>query len=359
MAIKAAAFNQGKFPTIAFVNLATASLGVDLGRLVSALDKQMRRDFVPIWGYPAKLYVTKKPKPDEWQMVFLDDADAANALGYHDITKDGQPVSKVFVKTTVAAGQKVSVTASHELLEMMIDPGAQLWAQNADGLFYAYEMCDAVEEEEYEIDGVAVSDFVHPSFFEPWHVAGSIQFDHLGKVSRPFQTLTKGYQIVSDGSSAHEIFGSRAKARHFRQVEIRKLHRSECRKEVMPPRGNTGESRDGAAANMPSTRHAAVLHHAGKFLMALADVVDPIPNDDDPFDLAPLSRRSTRGSMRSVRLSRGMIDPIPNDDDPFDLPPLAKRSTQGSMQSVRSTRGMIDPIPNDDDPFDLPRLRRR
>ena len=55
---------------------------------------------------------------------------------------------EVFVKTTIAAGQKVSVTASHELLEMMIDPGAQLWAQNTDGKFYAYEMCDAVEDEE-------------------------------------------------------------------------------------------------------------------------------------------------------------------------------------------------------------------
>src|SRR3984893_19140904 len=95
MAIRAVAFNQGKYPTIAFVNLATAPLGTDLDKLVSALNKQMQRDFVPIWGYPAKLYVTQKPKPDEWQVVFLDDADAANALGYHDLTKDGPPVSKV------------------------------------------------------------------------------------------------------------------------------------------------------------------------------------------------------------------------------------------------------------------------
>lgn len=145
MAIRAAAFNQGKFPTIAFVNLATTLPGVDLGKLVAALDKQMQRDFVPIWGYPAKLYVTQKPKADEWQVVFLDDADAADALGYHDITKNGQPVSKVFIKTTIAAGEKVSVTASHELLEMMIDPGAQLWAQNSNGQLHAYEMCDAVE----------------------------------------------------------------------------------------------------------------------------------------------------------------------------------------------------------------------
>ncbi len=207
--VKASAFNQGKFPTIAFVNLATAPLGTDLNKLVSALDKQLQRDFVPIWGYPATLYVAKKAKPGEWQVVFLDDADAANALGYHDLTKDGQPVSKVFVKTTIAAGQKVSVTASHELLEMMIDPGAQLWAQSNNGWFYAYEMCDAVEDEEYEIDGVPVSDFLYPSFFESWHGARSVQFDHLGRVAQPFQTLLNGYQIVSDGKSVREIFGSR------------------------------------------------------------------------------------------------------------------------------------------------------
>jgi hypothetical protein len=209
MAIRAAAFNQGKYPTIAFVNLAKAPLGVNLNKLVASLDKQMQRDFVPIWGYPAKLYVTRTPKPDEWQVVFLDDADAADALGYHDITKNGQPVSKVFVKTTIAAGEKVSVTASHELLEMMIDPGAQLWAQNSNGRFHAYEMCDAVEEETYEIDGVAVSDFVYPSFFEPWHPPHSTQFDYLQRVTQPYQTLPKGYQIVSDGKSAKEIFGSR------------------------------------------------------------------------------------------------------------------------------------------------------
>ncbi|MGY3443266.1 hypothetical protein [Bradyrhizobium sp. USDA 4473] len=63
------------------------------------------------------------------------------ALGYHDITKDGQPISMVFVKTTLAASQRVSTTASHELLEMLIDPGARLWAKNVGGKLYAYEMC--------------------------------------------------------------------------------------------------------------------------------------------------------------------------------------------------------------------------
>jgi hypothetical protein len=38
-------------------------------------------------------------------------------------------------------------------------------------------MCDTVEGEEYLIDGVAVSDFVYPSFFESWHKPNSVKFD--------------------------------------------------------------------------------------------------------------------------------------------------------------------------------------
>ena len=72
-------------------------------------------------------------KPSDWQFIYFDDADAARALGYPDLTKDGQPVSKIFVKTTLADNQLVSVTASHELFEMAIDPIANLWAEASDG----------------------------------------------------------------------------------------------------------------------------------------------------------------------------------------------------------------------------------
>ena len=304
---KSPATIHGKFPTIAFVNLATVPLGIDLEQLVSALDKQLQRDFVPIWGYPAALYVTNKPKPHEWQIVFLDDSDAADALGYHDLTKDGQPVSKVFVKATIAAKQKVSVTASHELLEMLIDPGAQMWAQHSNGRFYAYEVCDAVEDEEYVIDGVAVSDFVYPSFFESWHKPLSTQFDHLKKVSRPFQTLQDGYQVVSNGAVAREIFGSRPKEINFQEVEVRTQHRSEYRKDMMPA-GASGTP-NGAADSNAGSAHAAVLEHAGRLLTALAAVKNPLPTTPchpDPFDL--MARRKPGG----VR------DPLPG-GDPFEL----------------------------------------
>jgi len=292
------------------VNLAKAPLEVDVKKLVAALEKQLERDFVPIWGYPAKLQVADKPKPDEWQIVFLDDSDAADALGYHDLTKDGQPVSKVFVKSTVAAGEKVSVTTSHELLEMLIDPGAQMWAQASNGLFYAYEMCDAVEDGEYEIDRIAVSNFVYPSFFESWHKPRSVRFDHLNKVSKPFQTLKNGYQIVSNGSAAREIFGSRRKERHFHEVEDRTMHRSEYRKRIANVRAATVNipaalaTETGLAADTRTPR-AAVLHHAGRLLTELAAMVDPLPGGD-PFELA------RRGPQSRV------VDPLPG-GDPFEL----------------------------------------
>lgn len=230
--ILAAAFDQGKFPTIGVVNLATVDLGVDCDKLIAALQKFLDEHFVPIWGYPAKLvrYPDVKSIPaDAWQFLFINDADTAGALGYHDLTKNGQPVSKVFVKTTIGDGQLVSVTAAHELAEMTIDPGAQLWAQRKDGAFIAYEMSDPVEEQTFNIDGIEMSNFVYPSYFEPWHKAKSRKFDHLGLLTKPFQIAKGGYLIVSHNGKTTEVFGSKAKAKRFAK-EQRTGHRSEFRK---------------------------------------------------------------------------------------------------------------------------------
>jgi hypothetical protein len=226
---RAAAFGAGQFPTIACMNKATVDLGVDFAKLIAALQKCYDQFFLPIWGYPVKLVITDKPAADNWQFVFLDDADAAGALGYHDLTAKHQPISKIFVKTTLADGQKVSTTACHELFEMAIDPGAQLWAEGPKGKLYAYEMCDAVEEDEFLVDGIAMSDFVYPSFFEDWKHPAGTKFDYLGKVKKPFQMLKGGYQIIRSGGAVKQIYGSKAKERRFAK-EDRRGHRSEFRK---------------------------------------------------------------------------------------------------------------------------------
>ncbi|HSM96842.1 MAG TPA: hypothetical protein VLT91_12410 [Rhizomicrobium sp.] len=214
---------------IACINKARTPLGVPMAKLTKALQACFDRHFLPVWGYPVRLYNTKKPKRSDWQLVYFEDADQAGALGYHDLTKNGQPVSKVFVKTTIDDGELVSVTACHELFEMVIDPLANLWAQGTHGREFAYEMCDAVEEDTFKVHGVAMSNFVHPSWFEPFKHPRGTRFDHLGRLSAPFTMTDGGYVIVKKKGRVKERCGSRAKAARFAK-ENRRGHRSEFRK---------------------------------------------------------------------------------------------------------------------------------
>ena len=122
---------------IACINKAKAELGLPLSRLTAALQKCYDEHFLPVWGYPVKLYNTRKAKRSDWQFIYFDDADAAGAEGYHDLTHRGQPVSKVFVKTSLDDNVPVSLTACHELFEMVIDPIANLWAEATSRTQYA------------------------------------------------------------------------------------------------------------------------------------------------------------------------------------------------------------------------------
>jgi hypothetical protein len=225
-------FDQGQMPVIACVNKATVNLGVEFDKLVAVLQEYLDQALVPIWGCPATLEIAADTLPGAWAMVFLDDADVAGDLGYHDLTDDGLPLSKVFVKTTLDAGEKVSVTASHELAEMLIDPAINLWAETPAGDFYAYEVADPVEEETFPIDGIDLSDFVFPSYFEGFRLPGSVQFDYLNRVTQPFQILPNGYSMVRDCCKVNDVFGSKQKAARFAK-EDRRDHRSEHRQRVL------------------------------------------------------------------------------------------------------------------------------
>ena len=219
----------GSVVRIACINKAKTPLGVSMAKLTKALQKCFDRHFLPVWGYPVKLYNTKKAKPSEWQLVYFDDADQAGALGYHDLTKNGQPISRVFVKTTLEDGELVSVTACHELFEMVIDPLANLWAEASRGREFAYEMCDAVEEDTFMVDGIAMANFLHPSWFEPFKHPRGTKYDHMGLLSAPFTISKGGYVIVKQKGKVKERHGSPAKAKRFAR-ERRHGHRSEHRK---------------------------------------------------------------------------------------------------------------------------------
>ena len=223
------AFNQGLTPTIACFNNATTPLGVNFDSLIAAMQVYVDKHVAPVWGTPAKLTKTTGFLPNAWAVVFLDNADQPGALAYHDLTPDGLPLSKVFVKTTIDDGQLVSVSASHELVEMLVDPAINLMTTGPDPkATYAYESADPVEALSFSVNGIPMSDFVYPSYFEIFRKANSVPFDRLKKVTKPFQILAGGYQIVFKNGKWSQVFASEAKKKKFSR-EDRRGHRSETR----------------------------------------------------------------------------------------------------------------------------------
>lgn len=182
---------------IAVINESAAISDTKVESYLQAFETQWNRDLAPAWDIARADFVfvssaSRAPR-DAWWLVWLDDSDQADALAYHDLTDDGAPMSKVFVKTIQAEKASLSVAATHELVEMAIDPTINLAAQDARGIFWAYESADPVEADEfgYEIDGVRVTDFVLPSWFD--FKGSSGPYDFKRHCTDAFQVLRGGY----------------------------------------------------------------------------------------------------------------------------------------------------------------------
>src|SRR5215467_11432918 len=114
---------------------------------------------------------------------------------------------------------------------MVVDPAINLVAKGPDPKkVYAFESADPVEELSYPVKGIAMTDFVYPSYFEGFRKPGSVQFDRLKKVNKPFQILSGGYQIIFKNGKWSQVFGSEAKKKRFMK-EDRRGHRNEQRKQ--------------------------------------------------------------------------------------------------------------------------------
>lgn len=185
---------------IAVLNESTALTDAEVESYIPAFQTQVSQHFGPIWGATAELVFYPKnqaPPGSSWQVVFLDTSDQAGALGYHDLTAANQPLSKIFAGSDKQYGYSSSVTGSHEIMEMLADPGINATYTVEDnqgnlvGLL-AREVADAPEDDQYsyEIGGVKVSDFVYPAWF------GGIEgtkFDYCGHITKAGQILSGGY----------------------------------------------------------------------------------------------------------------------------------------------------------------------
>jgi hypothetical protein len=197
------------------IHLALVSEGVnisssDLTRVASALSKQVDRDFQPFWRVDATVdsFVRLEDIPiDYWPIVVM--RNVQGAAGYHQ-DEEGQPYA------VVEFGDQWSLTASHECLEMLADPfGRRLRAGNLPeqavhlGLApqrvrYLVEVCDPSESGQfsYQVNGIQVSDFYTPHFFEPVRTAG-VRYSFTGAIDAPRKVLEGGYISWKEPTSRH------------------------------------------------------------------------------------------------------------------------------------------------------------
>lgn len=134
-------------------------------------------------------------------------------LGFHTEDQGGKLWGVVAAKPELDNGAKVttgdwsvSSVLSHEVLEMFIDPNCNLWANDGKGSAYSFEACDPVEAPSYTVNGVSVSNFVTPSWFDPLAPA-TAQFDKLGQLQAAFSILKGGYVVYESAGKEQQKFG--------------------------------------------------------------------------------------------------------------------------------------------------------
>ena len=201
---------------LGLVNASTLVSNAEARRMASAVSLQVKRDFAPRWyrtPAPLAFYPSLAAVPaDVWVLTLLDDSDEADAAGYHDETPDGRVYARVFCRDTLTHGgsvlegpDSVSVTLSHEVLELLADPNINLWADDGGSRELALEVGDPVQASSYDINGVAVSNFVLQSYFDAYSSAGI--YDFLWKLKKPWTMLPGGYQILRKGGKVTEKYG--------------------------------------------------------------------------------------------------------------------------------------------------------
>jgi hypothetical protein len=167
----------------------------DLNKAAAALDKQVKRDFGGPWGVNASVSAFAKLEdvPTDYWPVVIKDTIPYPAQGIH-LDHDGQPFA------LVAWSSEWALTSSHESLEMLADPfGNRLVAGKSPKpgqgrVNFLVEVCDPSEAPQfgYTVNGILLSDFYLPSFFEPVKATG-VRYSYTDAIKQPRQILRGGY----------------------------------------------------------------------------------------------------------------------------------------------------------------------
>jgi hypothetical protein len=204
---------------IAILNQSTLVSDTDAATMTRAVASQVRLDAAPLWDRaPAAVVFYSDPAavPAAAHGIAIVDTiqnQPQGVLGFHTEDLGGKLWGVVAAKPELDNGAQVtsgdwsvSSVLSHEVLEMFVDPNCNLWANDGKRSAYSFEVCDPVEAPSYTVNGVSVSNFVTPSWFDPL-AAANAQYDKLGLLRAPFSILKGGYVVYESAGKEHQKFG--------------------------------------------------------------------------------------------------------------------------------------------------------
>lgn len=164
--------------------------------IAAALQRQLSRDVGPIWDVNATIdafAALEHVPPGYWPILVSDNLPGVEDVGMH-LDQDGQPFALVEVSPSW------SLTASHEVIEMVTDPwgnrvvpgGSPMQGQGLVDILV--EICDPVGGAgcAYTVNGYLVSDFVTPNFYDPMPAAG-VRYSFTGALDGPRRVQEGGY----------------------------------------------------------------------------------------------------------------------------------------------------------------------
>lgn len=174
----------------------------ELRRVVAAMQVQISRDLKPHWDVDATLIAVQNESQvpaGAWRAV-IKEVIPVDVYGYHTTDERGVPI------TYMRYQSNWSVTLSHELVEMLVDPygnrvmsGQEFYGQPRDNdptndVEYLVEIADPTQtvNNGYDIQGVRVSDFYLPSFFDLSYTQGK-QYSFTGAIPAPMAIAEGGY----------------------------------------------------------------------------------------------------------------------------------------------------------------------
>jgi len=187
-----------------------------LERIGAALEVQLYQHYAPFWqssGMNVRVVDPTDPllkQQDACPLIVYDKPDEPNALGYHSLQAKAQVFGKAFLDpilasagTLIDSANSLSTTLSHEVLEMVGNPYVNFYADMDGSTQEAIELCDRVEADAYEIDGVAVSNFLGPRAFRN----GPGPYDWMGLLKTPWELRPGGYVIRRKGGKVFNVWG--------------------------------------------------------------------------------------------------------------------------------------------------------